>query len=198
MKTILRGLYYGGVAIAEACRWLYSRAIVTPVVRALAEGGRGLSVEQMPYMRGPGRIVLGCRIRVSGKIGIAFSRHGERPTLTIGDNVFIGHRCAFALAKAISIGNDCLIAGGTHIADNDGHPLDAERRRRREPVCATDVKPVRIGNNVWIGARCRILKGVTVGDNAVIGAESVVTKDVAPGGIVAGNPARIIRSCAAG
>jgi maltose O-acetyltransferase len=50
-----------------------------------------------------------------------------------------------------------------------------------------------IGNNVWIGGRVTILKGVTIGDNAVVGAGSVVTREVPPNAIVAGNPARVIR-----
>lgn len=52
---------------------------------------------------------------------------------------------------------------------------------------------VTIGNNVWIGGRVTILKGVNIGDNAVIGAGSVVTKDVPENAIVGGNPARVIR-----
>ncbi|HAO93314.1 MAG: hypothetical protein A2X93_07225 [Deltaproteobacteria bacterium GWC2_56_8] len=55
------------------------------------------------------------------------------------------------------------------------------------------VRPVKIGNHVWIGGRVTILKGVTIGDNAVVGAGSVVTKDVPKDAIVAGNPAKVIR-----
>ncbi|NRH20791.1 hypothetical protein HOO68_01975 [Candidatus Gracilibacteria bacterium] len=50
-----------------------------------------------------------------------------------------------------------------------------------------------IGNNVWVGARTIILKGVTIGDNSVIGAGSVVTKDIPSGYVAAGNPAHIIK-----
>lgn len=53
---------------------------------------------------------------------------------------------------------------------------------------------VRIGNDVWIGAEAVITSGVTVGDGAVIGMRAVVTRDVPPYAIVAGNPARIIRT----
>ena len=54
-------------------------------------------------------------------------------------------------------------------------------------------KPVRIGNDIWIGVGSSILPGVTIGDGAVIGARSVVTHDVPEGAIVVGVPARILR-----
>jgi len=54
-------------------------------------------------------------------------------------------------------------------------------------------QPVTIGDHVWIGTRALILPGVTIGDGAVVGAGSVVTKDVLPNGVVAGNPARLLR-----
>ena len=52
--------------------------------------------------------------------------------------------------------------------------------------------PVLIGQDVWIGAKATILRGVAVGDGALIGANSVVTHDVPPGAIVAGSPAVVI------
>lgn len=59
-------------------------------------------------------------------------------------------------------------------------------------------RPVKLGDNVWIGGGASILPGVTIGDNCVIGAGSVVTKDVESNTIVAGNPARFIRSITPG
>lgn len=54
-------------------------------------------------------------------------------------------------------------------------------------------EPVTIHDNVWIAANVVVLPGVTIGEGAVVGAGSVVSKDVAPGTLVAGNPARFIR-----
>ena len=78
------------------------------------------------------------------------------------------------------------IARGAVIRDYDGHYI--------EDVAYRTAKPVIIGDNVWIGYRAMILKGVTIGDNSVVAANSVVTKDVPSNSIVAGNPAKIIRT----
>lgn len=63
----------------------------------------------------------------------------------------------------------------------------------RRSVSEVIPRPVRIGNNVWIGFEACILPGVTIGDGAVIGARSVVTEDVESYTVVAGNPARLVR-----
>lgn len=87
----------------------------------------------------------------------------------------------------MTIGDDCIIAMGTVIRDNDGG-----RHRILSPDY-TNAKPVRIGNHVWLGENSMALKGVTIGDGAVIAASSVVTKDVPPHCLVAGSPAKVIR-----
>ena len=58
----------------------------------------------------------------------------------------------------------------------------------------TEIKPIVIGDDVWIGSRSLIMKGVHIGNGAIIGAGSVVTKDVPPYEIWAGNPAHFIKS----
>ena len=56
------------------------------------------------------------------------------------------------------------------------------------------VAPVRIGSNVWLGAKVTVVKGVSIGDNAIVGANAVVTRDIPPNAIAVGVPARVIRS----
>ncbi len=71
-----------------------------------------------------------------------------------------------------------------------GHPIAPELRA--DKVGQFNI-PVRIGNNVWIGAHAVILPGVTIGDNSVIGAGSVVTKDIPANVVAVGNPCKVLR-----
>jgi acetyltransferase-like isoleucine patch superfamily enzyme len=181
--------------VAEASRQVAATWIVAPIVQSLAkEFGRHVSIERIPYIWGKGDICLGNNVCISGKISIAFARRdGNPPKLVMGNSVFVGHDSAFMLARAITIGDFCLLGGGVRIQDNDGHPLDPVLRQQHEKVADEDIAPVVLGRNVWVGARATILKGVTIGDNAVVGTGSIVTKDVPSNTVVAGNPARVIR-----
>ena len=93
----------------------------------------------------------------------------DEAPVTIGDHAFIGPN--------VSIYTAC-------------HPLNAEERN----TCVEWAEPVTIGNNVWIGGSATICPGVTIGDNVVVGAGSVVTRDIPSDVVVAGNPARIIKT----
>jgi maltose O-acetyltransferase len=108
--------------------------------------------------------------------------------IRIGGSVFVNFGCVFLDVAAIEIGDACQIGPAVQIYTAD-HPRDAALRRAGYE-CG---KPVRIGQNVWIGGGAIILPGVTIGDDAVVGAGSVVTRNVRPGATVVGNPARETR-----
>ncbi len=102
-----------------------------------------------------------------------------------GRNLFVNYDCVFLDVAPIDIGDDVQIAPAVQLYTAT-HPLDATERRSG----IEGAKPIRIGNNVWLGGGAIVLAGVTIGDDAVIGAGSVVTRDVPAGAVVVGNPAR--------
>ena len=109
----------------------------------------------------------------------------------IGRNVFINQNCTFYDLGGLTIADDVLIGPSVSLITS-GHPLEPSQRRAR--VVAS---PIVIERNVWIAAGATIIGGVTIGENSVVAAASVVTKDVPPNTLVAGNPARVIRSIGA-
>ena len=88
----------------------------------------------------------------------------------------------------IVLGDGCMLANGAYITDSDWHGLYDRIDRAAEPT------PVHLGHNVWVGDHATILKGVTIGDNSVVAARSVVTSDVPANVVVAGNPARVVKT----
>ena len=106
--------------------------------------------------------------------------------IVVGKNVFINACCKFQDQGGIVIGNGVLIGHNVTLATLN-HDERPEYRQNIYP------KPIKIGDNVWIGSNATILQGVTIGDGAIIGANAVVTKDVPQNSVVAGVPAKIIR-----
>jgi acetyltransferase-like isoleucine patch superfamily enzyme len=127
-----------------------------------------------------GRVKLGPGVRVILEPGANFS---------IGDNTYITAASIIHCSTSISIGRDCAIAWGTTIMDTDFHSIVYEDGNQNSIS-----KPIVIGDKVWIGCNCTILKGVTIGNNNVIAANSLVNRDVPPNSLVAGNPARVVKT----
>lgn len=108
--------------------------------------------------------------------------------ITIGARTTIGFNTFIYASSEIKIGADCMIAPFVYIVDSD-HGIQAGIPMNRQPNTAL---PIRIGNDVWIGAHAIILAGVTVADGAIIAAGSVVRTNVASNMIVGGVPAKVI------
>jgi acetyltransferase-like isoleucine patch superfamily enzyme len=107
--------------------------------------------------------------------------------ISIGKNVFINHACSFLDMGGITIEDGALIGPRVNLV-TENHPLNPNERS------ALLTKPIRIRQKAWIGAGAIILPGVTVGENAVVAAGAVVSKDVPDNVIVAGIPAKIIKT----
>lgn len=113
--------------------------------------------------------------------------------ISIGDGSGLSGTTICAV-KSVSIGMRCLIGADVIISDTDFHHVET-RNRRNLPIPEPKAEDsVLIGDDVFIGARSIILKGVHIGSGTVIGAGSVVTKSIPAGAVAAGNPAKIIRN----
>lgn len=108
--------------------------------------------------------------------------------IVIGDYCLISPGVRISAAQSIRIGDNCMLAANVTISDSDWHGI----YNRIRPFRCT--KPVVIENNVWLGERVIVTKGVSIGENAVIGTGAVVTKDIPANSIAAGNPARVIKT----
>lgn len=164
-----------------------------------------LMIEKSAKIRCNGKLIIGSRehsrskqetrfsmgknsiLNVTGEFSIGFGsdvRIFDQAECTLGSGYFNGF-VQIICSKKIEIGNNVVIARDVIIRDTDAHHLVGQEHEME--------KPVKIGDNVWIGTRAMIMKGVTIGEGVVIAAGAVVTKDVPPHTIVAGVPAKVIK-----
>ena len=132
-------------------------------------------------------------------------------TIAVQDNgVFIMHEHSkigntthIKCVNRVEIGAYSAVSSDTIICDNNNHPINPSFRKKMRLTPEghqmrmwkySENKPIIIGENCWIGSNVRICKGVTIGDNSIVAACSVVTKDVPPNCIVAGNPAKVVKT----
>jgi len=108
----------------------------------------------------------------------------------IGNRNYFNRNVRIVSMDKISIGHDCLIADSVHIYDHNHRFDDLSQPISKQGYTTA---PIKIGDNVWIGTKATILKGVTIGDGAIIGAHAVVTRDVPANAIVVGNPGKVIK-----
>jgi maltose O-acetyltransferase len=143
-------------------------------------------------------IVIGDNAMISG--ALVSENHGK---IRLGAYTYLREDSTIGCVNSITIGDYTSIANFVVILDNNNHPIHPEDRRLKSASPKgsdyrkwrhSDSAPIVIGSNVWIGSFARICKGVKIGDNSIVAANAVVTKDVPPNSIVAGNPARVVKS----
>ncbi len=108
----------------------------------------------------------------------------------VGENFYANFDCVILDVCRVTIGDDCLLGPRVSIFTAT-HPVDPVLRRSGLEYG----KPVRIGDNVWIGGNAVIIPGVRLGNNVVVASGAVVVKDVPDNVVVGGNPARILKKC---
>jgi acetyltransferase-like isoleucine patch superfamily enzyme len=134
-----------------------------------------------------GAIALGARVTV--RSGAILAPYGG--TIAIGDDSGVNHYTilyghgGLKIGKFVRFAAHCLVVPANHGFDDLSQPIT------RQPL---SMQGIAIGDDVWVGGHCTILDGVSIGDGAVIAAGSVVTKPVAPLSVVAGTPARRLKS----
>ena len=106
----------------------------------------------------------------------------------IGKHVEMNYNVTILDVSHVYIGDNCLFAPNVGIYSAT-HPVDPSLRIQKKE----NAKPIRIGNNVWLGGGVTVCPGVTIGDNSVIGAGSVVAKDIPPNCVAVGNPAHVVK-----
>ena len=162
------------------------------------EYGLNLNVIGNMFVYGKGHIKIGNNFMMTNDGGvnpISSNLKGsfyteENAFVNIGDNVGMSATRLW-ISRGITIGNNVKIGACTLLIDTDTHPIDYNIRRTSNE--GTKTSPIKIEDDVWIGAHCIILKGVTIGARSIIGAGSVVTKDIPCDCIAVGNPCKIIK-----
>jgi len=166
----------------------------------LANGSR---VSPAAWIKGHGDLQLGrkCKIHADASVdasrspgvrfgdGVIVNRYayvqGGQGGVVFGDHVEINNHAIVNGTGGVTLGNDVLVGPGVKLISYQ-HRFAAGSPIRRQAVRPG---PIRVGNDVWIGAGAIVLAGVTIGDGAVVAAGAVVSRDVAENTVVAGVPA---------
>src|SRR5947199_10291457 len=121
----------------------------------------------------------GCKVRV---------HEGE---VEIGAKSVLGQECTISAFQHVSIGRECIVADRVMLIDFDHGVVEVERPIRLQGIYKRDVD---VGHNVWIGYGACVLRGVSIGDNSIVGTNAVVTRSAPANTVLAGVPARAIRT----
>jgi len=187
-----------GLEIRRRLRWPYHRLLFALRGIAFPNGLRLFGTPLIQKTAGS-EITIGSNCVLNSEWGsnplapnhpVFLATRKPSAKIVIGKNFGMtgGTICA---AESVVIGDDVIIGANCTVTDTDFHPID--RAERKADSKAGRHRPVTIGNGVFIGMNCIVLKGTTIGDGVVVGAGSIVSGDIPAGHVYAGNPAREVR-----
>ena len=188
-SRLVRGLREPRIAIRETrailkglwCRaWFRLRGV-------RFQAGRNLRIEGRLVIRGPGRVIFGDNIRVG--MTVTPWTYASDSLISVGNDSFI-NGTSFGCYREIRVGERAIL-GQARIMDSDFHSIEIDRHRPDAPV---RVAPVILEDNVWIGAQAGILPGTRIGQNSVVGFGAVCAGVFPANVVIAGNPAKVIRT----
>jgi acetyltransferase-like isoleucine patch superfamily enzyme len=177
------------VRVRKARQYLWSLLTARVYLRSSSVRGAHVRTQGRPRIENDGHLTIGHRTLLRSTPVPVELAVGVGATMHIGDAVRVNYGASIAAVASIHIGDRVRIGPYAMIVDSDFHEL---HDRQQRPVG----RPVVIEDDVWIGAKASVLKGVRIGRGAVVGVGAVVTRDVPAGAIVAGVPARIVRMSA--
>lgn len=183
-KDIFERLRGGDPVSLDDLQYHKVQEVVSRTISLIAE--LNASSNNVAQVRNRLSVVIGAEIDESTTVFAPFYTNFGR-FIKIGKGVFINHACTFLDMGGITLEDNVLIGPKVNLI-TENHPMEPENRKSL--VC----RPIVIKRNAWVGAAATILPGVTVGENAIVAAGAVVTKDVAANTIVAGVPAKAVKS----
>ena len=172
--------------------------------------GKGVIFGKSVTIRNPHKIVIGNNVIIDENVmldakgvdnkgiiicdGVYIGRNTilscKNGDIIVNKNANIGFNCEVYSLKKVEIGENVLIAAYTYIIGGGHMSSDVETPFRDQEKHAIGIK---IGNNVWLGAKTIVMDGCDIGDNSVIGAGAVVTKSIPDYSVAAGIPAKVIK-----
>ena len=172
--------------------------------------GKGVIFGKSVTIRNPHKIVIGNNVIIDENVmldakgtnnkgillenGVFLGRNTilscKNGDIILKENVNIGFNCEVYSLNKVEIGENTLIAAYTYIIGGGHSSEDADTPFRDQEKHA---KGIKIGKNVWLGAKSVIMDGCSVGDNSIIGAGAIVTKDVPEYSVAVGMPAKVMK-----